>query len=68
MLSEERLVFLGARAIDPWISPAIEQVTPLPGASASVPGSLRGGGAVIDDPDFTEFVDADQDLVEGMGL
>src|SRR4029079_6770678 len=37
---------------------------PFPPPPASVPGSFGRRGAVIDDPDFAEVVNADHELIE----
>src|SRR5262249_28452051 len=64
VLDEQRLVVLGARAVGARVAPAVEQITTLDRAPATLAGGLGGGRAVVGDPDLAEVLDAADDLVE----
>src|SRR5262249_53467105 len=64
VLAGELLVLVAAGAVGPRVAPAVEQVAALAVAAALVAGRLGGGGAVVEDPDLAELVDAEHDLVQ----
>ena len=64
VLTEEALIEAGAVAVGSRVAPAVEEIAPLPPATARVsPGFFRGG-AVVDDPDLVELGTAERDLIE----
>ena len=64
VLGEKPLISLLTGAVSARIPPAVEEIAPLAAAAAAVAGGLGGRGAVIDNPEFTEGVDAHRDLIE----
>ena len=62
--SKKLLVRGNAGTIGPRITPAVQQIAPLPRAAAAMAGCFGRGRAVIDDPDFAERMDAHHELIE----
>ena len=54
----------GAGPVGLGVAPPVDEVAAPAVLAAGVPGRLRLGRAVVDDPDLAELVDADEDLVE----
>ena len=64
VLGEQSLIDIRASPICPRINPAVKQIAPRAAFAPFVTGSFGRGGAVIDNPDFAEVVDADDKLIE----
>ncbi len=64
VLGEELLIGDRPRPVDAGIAPAVEQVAAFAALAAGVTGRLGRRGAVVEDPDLAEIVNAHQNLVK----
>ena len=56
VLDEELLIGFRAGAVSLRIAPTVEEVAPFAPAPARVPRRLGLGGAMVDNPDFTQVM------------